>query len=159
MQALCNCIVAVLGRGGRTRIKGAADAVPLRRVGARRGHRTAIPSKQEISFIQVNLNKTRLAQTELLRKLNKQENYVALITEPYCYKQKLCILPRGDNYLPQNRSGHPRACILSSKHLKIHEINELKNRDMAIGMIKLDGKSTVIAVSYTHLTLPTTPYV
>ena len=73
---------------------------------------------------------------------------MALITKPYCYKKKLCNLPRGENYLPQNRTGHPRACILSSKHIKIHEINELKHRDLAIGLIKLDGKSTVIVSLY-----------
>ena len=140
--------MAVPGPRGHHCSRGAADAVPLRQNRVRLGQGTAKPNQQAISFIQVNLNKTRLAQTELLRKLNKLENYIALITEPYCYKQKLCILPRGDNCLPQNRSGHPRACILSSKHLKVHEINELKHRDMAIGMIKLDGKSTVIISLY-----------
>ena len=73
-------MVAVPGPGWRRCNKGAADAVPLGQGGVKLGHRAATLSQQAISFVQVNLNKTRLAQTELLRKLNKYESYVALIT-------------------------------------------------------------------------------
>ena len=103
--------------------------------------------KQSISFLQVNLNKAHAAQVEVLRKINKLKSYIALLTEPYCYKQKICMIPRNSNCLPQLRSGQPRACIISSKNLKIHEINELKNRDLAIGLTKLEGKSVVIVKS------------
>ena len=58
------------------------------------------------------------------------------------------MLPKGCNYLPQLRGGHPRACIFSSKNLKIHEINELRSRDVAIGLIRLDGKAMVIVSMY-----------
>ena len=123
---------------------GAANASPVGAVGngSHRPAKTTVP-KQTISIIQINLNKTHAAHTELLRKINKLESYIALITEPYCYKKKTCIIPKGCNYLPQIRGGHPRACIFSSKNLKIHEINELKTRDIALGLIKLEGKSTV----------------
>ena len=112
---------------------------------------------QSISIIQVNLNKAHAAQVELLKKTNKLESYIALLTEPYCYKQKLCMTPRGSNCLPQIRSGHPRASIISSKNLKIHEINELKHRDIAIGLIKLQGKSVIIASLYMDITKPIEP--
>ena len=112
---------------------------------------------QQINIVQVNLNKAHAAQVELLKKINKLDSYIALLTEPYCYKQKLCMIPRGSNCLPQIRSGHPRACIVSSKNLKLHEINELKHRDMAIGLIKLEGKSVVMVSLYMDITKPIEP--
>ena len=127
---------------------GAVDPVPAGAAGGKNHGPDSLP-KQMISIIQINLNKTHAAHTELLRKINKLENYIVLVTEPYCYRKKLCIIPKGSNYLPQNRGGHPQASIFSSKNLKIHEINELKTRDVAIGMIKLDGKSTVIVCIWT----------
>ena len=48
-------------------------------------------STQVISVVQVNLNKAHAAHVELLNKINKMETYIALITEPFCYKKKLCI--------------------------------------------------------------------
>ena len=108
---------------------------------------------QTISVIQINLNKTHAAHRELLHKINSLESYIAFITEPFCYKKKLCILPKGSNCLPQIRSGHPRACIISSKNIKIHEINELKSRDVAVGLTKLEGKSTVIVSLYLDINL------
>ena len=107
---------------------------------------------QNITVIQVNLNKTHAAHVELLNKINTTTTYIALITEPFCYKKKLCIIPRGSNYLPQIRTGHPRACIFSSKNIKIHEINELRTRDTTVGLIKLEGRSTVIASIYLDIT-------
>ena len=153
--------------------------------GLRQGDNNLAPTK--ISTIQVNLNKAHGAQVELLNKINKLKSYIALVTEPYCYKKSLSIPPKNSHVLPTNRKEHPRAAIFSSKDIIIHEVSELCHRDMAIGITKLEGRTTVlvslyldinqspvpdflvkaleysrsrgysmlIAVSYTHLTLPT----
>ena len=114
-------------------------------------------ANQTISVIQINLNKAHAAHRELLHKINSVDSYIALITEPFCYKKKLCIIPKGSNCLPQIRSGHPRACIFSSKNIKIHEINELKSRDVAVGLTKLEGKSTVIVSLYLDINIQIEP--
>ena len=122
-------------------------------------HRGRIFTQQTISILQINLNKAHAAHTELLRKINKLDSYIILVTEPFCYKKKLCMTPRGSNYLPQIRTGHPRACIFSSKNIKIHEINELKTRDITVGLNKLEGKSTVIVSLYLDITQPIEPLI
>ena len=144
-------IEAEHGRGPNSCTTGAANAGRVGRMVDMDPESATIRS-QAILVVQVNLNKTHAAHVELLNKINKMETYIALITEPYCYKKRLCIIPKGSNYLPQLRSGHPRACIFSNKNIKIHEINELKTRDTAVGLIKLEGKSTVIASIYLDIT-------
>ena len=94
----------------------------------------------KISVIQVNLNKAHAAQLELLRKINKLKSYIIFATEPYCYKRQLSMLPKNCNYLPQIKTGHPRAAIFASKDIQIHEINELKHRDLTAGLITIEGK-------------------
>ena len=101
---------------------GTANPVPAGAVGGKNHGPDSLP-KQTISIIQINLNKSHAAHTELLRKINKLESYIVLVTEPYCYKKKLCIIPKGCNYLPQNRGGHPRASIsVSYTHLTLPTI-------------------------------------
>ena len=51
------------------------------------------------------------------------------------------VFPKLDQVIP----GHVYYPV---KNIKIHEINELKQRDIAIGLLKLEGKSTVIASIY-----------
>ena len=63
--------------------------------------------KTHIEVIQANLNKAHAAQIELLNKINDTDSYIAFITEPYCYKRQLSMLPKNCNYLPQIKTGHP----------------------------------------------------
>ena len=134
--------------------------------------------------------------------LTTQNPFIILNQEPYCYKATLALLPQNAKTIPSDRTGHPRAAITASTRLQMAEITELKHRDLAAGLVTLEGKKTVIistylditqdpvpeylvkainyckqkrfsiligmdsnahsdiwAVSYTHLTLPTTPYV
>ena len=95
----------------------------------------------DMNIIQVNLNKAHGDQVELLNKINKLSSYIAFVTEPYCYKKTLSIPPKNSYILPTNRKEHPRAAIFSSKNIEINEISELCNRDMAIGVAKLEGRT------------------
>ena len=103
-----------------------------RRTGGGTGSQT-LPNT-EISIIQVNLNKAHSAQIELLNTINTQTSYIATITEPYCYKGKLSLLPINSQILPTQRTGSPRAALYASKNLAINEINELTHRDMVVGL-------------------------
>ena len=58
------------------------------------------------------------------------------------------MMPKNCNYIPQIKYGHPRAAIFSSKNIVIHEINELKNSDMAVGLATIEGRSVMIVSLY-----------
>ena len=85
---------------------------------------------------------------ELLNKINAMSSYIALVTEPYCFKKTLSMPPRNSTALPSKKSEHPRAAIFCSKDIKIHEITELSHRDMAIGVTTMDRKQTAIISLY-----------
>ena len=80
---------------------------------------------REIKVKQINLNKAHPAQVELLNKLNKLTSYIALVTEPFCYKQKLSLPPKHATVIPNRREGHPRAAIFCSKNIIISELDHL----------------------------------
>ena len=83
-----------------------------------------------------------------MNKINNLESYIALITEPYCYKYKLSIPPKKSTIIPTKRTGQPRAAIFCSNNLLMTEIAQLSHRDMAVGLIKLDGKEVMIISLY-----------
>ena len=97
-----------------------------------------------IPVIQCNLNKAHGAQVELLNKINKLESYIALITEPYCYKYKLSLPPKNSVIIPGKRTGQPRAAIFCSKNIILTELTQLAHRDMAVGLVKMDRKEVMI---------------
>jgi len=72
------------------------------------------------------------------------ECYIALITEPYCYKYKLSIPPKKSISIPNKKAGQPRAAIFCSNNLLMTELTQLNHRDMAVGLIKLENKDVMI---------------
>ena len=98
-------------------------------------------TKEIIEVTQVNMQKARLAQIELLNKLNKTKNkYIIMTQEPYCYKASLALLPQNAKTIPTDKNGQPRAAIYTSKALHMEEISELRHRDLAAGLVTLEGK-------------------
>ena len=98
-------------------------------------------TKEIIEVTQLNMQKARHAQIEMLNKLNKGKNpFLILTQEPYCYKSTLALLPQNAKTIPSDRTGHPRAAITASKRLQMAEISELKHRDLAAGLVTLEGK-------------------
>ena len=95
-------------------------------------------TKEIIEVTQLNMQKARQAQIEMLNKLNKAKNPFLLLTqEPYCYKSTLALLPQNAKTIPSDRTGHPRASITASNRLQMAEISELKHRDLAAGLVTL----------------------
>ena len=106
-----------------------------------------------ISFVQINMNRSGLAAVELNERLKKvKDHYVCLVTEPFRYRGKIASAPAKACIVPGNIAD-PRATILSS--IELTEITALCTRDSAVALLKSKELSILIAVSYTHLTLPT----
>ena len=89
------------------------------------------------------MQKARLAQIEMLNKLNKCKNpFIILTQEPYCYKATLALMPQNAKTIPTDRIGQPRASVTASNRLQMAEISELKHRDLAAGLVTLEGKNS-----------------
>ena len=115
-------------------------------------------TKEIIEVTQLNMQKARHAQIEILNKLNKTKNpFLILAQEPYCYKSTLALLPQNSKTIPSDRTGHPRASITASNKLQMAEISELKHRDLAAGLVTLEGKKTVIISIYQDITQESVP--
>ena len=73
-------------------------------------------TKEIIEVTQLNMQKARYAQIEMLNKLNKCNNPFLLLTqEPYCYKSTLALLPQNTKTIPSDRTGHPRTIHYSKQ--------------------------------------------
>ena len=109
-------------------------------------------SSKGIEVHQINLNKCRLAQIELVNKLKRHKQVLALIQEPYCYKGQMALLPTNVTIIPSGRGGSPRAAIYISKNLKAKEVSNLVTRDSAACLVSLENRSTLIASVYLDIT-------
>lgn len=68
-----------------------------------------------IKVTQINMQKARMAQIEMLNKLNASKTPFLIITqEPYCYKATLALTPQNAKTIPTDKTGHPRASITAS---------------------------------------------
>ena len=77
---------------------------------------TSSTTKREvIEVTQINTQKARLAQIELLNKLNKCKNPFIIITqEPYCYKATLALLPQFEQGTLEHQLQPATGCIWKS---------------------------------------------
>jgi ribonuclease HI len=110
---------------------------------------------QEVEAHQVNLNKCYMAQVELGNKIKKLKEFIMLIQEPYCYKGRTCLIPKGIDKV--SFDDHPRALILASKALAISQVTHLCSRDWAVGLLRLGGKQTLLVSAYLDITLSPVP--
>ena len=77
-------------------------------------------TKEIIEVTQLNMQKARHAQIEMLNKLNKCNNpFLILTQEPYCYKSTLALLPQNAKTIPSDRTEHTRASITASTRLQM----------------------------------------
>ena len=113
-----------------------------------------------ISFRQVNLHKAEQATILLGQSMEGKTRQVSLISEPYTVMNKITGLPRNmkliyDRSCP--RGTPPRAGICLSKDVTLTSLDSLCNRDCAAGLIKLNGRNTLVASVYLDITQPTIP--
>jgi len=102
-----------------------------------------------IHAIQVNLNKCRDASINLMQIMKKQKGcQIAFIQEPYNYKGTLALVPQNMTIIPTSRGSNSRAALILSKGLEAKEVRNLNNRDMARALVRLGGRSTLVASLY-----------
>ena len=51
-------------------------------------------------------------------------------------------MPQNAKTIPADRTGHPRASITASNRFQMAEISELRHRDLAAGLVTLEGKNS-----------------
>ena len=104
-----------------------------------------------LSFIQINLHKASQATLMLGGQFEGKNQMVALITEPYTYKNKITGMPKGVKIvsakLKESEPG-PRAGIASSVDLKITAMDNWCSRDCAVALTTIRGVRTVLVSLY-----------
>ena len=85
---------------------------------------------------------------ELTIALRKEENFIAMVTEPSVIRNRLSGIPKHYNSLPTIKDNKPRAAIFTSKSIPIQEISNLSHRDLVVGLIKCGTKQTAIISAY-----------
>ena len=103
---------------------------------------------RKISILQINLNKAGAAQRELTLELKRENAFIALVTEPFCLRQKLSGIPKHYNTIPVERGGHPRCAIFSSPTIKLHEVTQFRSRDLVVGISNISGKKIAFISAY-----------
>ena len=103
-----------------------------------------------VNVLQINLHKSALAAAELQNNnMTLSDNYLFLIQEPSLYKGKFRNKPPSAVTYPSSFvSENPRAAIFSSRKLNMLELPNLEDRDCAVGLIKINKRSTMIASVY-----------
>ena len=99
-------------------------------------------------IFQVNLNKCKQAQLNLNTDLDRAGTFMALVQEPYFGINYMSLVNKQITCIPANRKGQPRAAIFASSNQAISEIAELTSRDTAAGILKIEGKNTLIVSMY-----------
>ena len=112
-----------------------------------------------MKFIQLNTHKAQLAAIELHNELDRSQS-VALITEPYTYKNRMVGIPQG--YTPYIHSNNdedpkPRAAVLLPHGVDAVRLEQFCNRDsMAIKISLLSGK-LILCSAYLDILLDVVP--
>ena len=104
------------------------------------------------NIFQVNLNKCKQAQLNLNTDLDKAGTFIALVQEPYYGNNYMSLVNKQITCIPANRQGKPRAAIFASSNQAISEVGTLTTRDTAAGILKIEGKNTLIISMYMDIT-------
>ena len=107
------------------------------------GNKTKI---KQVSCLQLNMRKAYAAATELNRKLSKMGDYIAFITEPCVSRGKIVSLPPRCQKIAVSEA--PRAAILANKRINIAMVEQLCNRDCAVGIARLKNRLTLLVSVY-----------
>ena len=106
-----------------------------------------------LKFIQLNMNRAEIAQTDLLRKLNQDRDLgFILLQEPYTYKKNLVRKPNGFDCYPSAPKDRPRTAIYVNKKLKFTELTPYCDTDCTAIFGKIAGHPTVVASIYLDIT-------
>ena len=110
----------------------------------------------ELHFLQLNMHRAQAASAFLQTAVDSV-NYIALLTEPYSYKNKCAVLPASYVAIPRNElAQRPRAAILHHQSLQLVEVKHLTNADCAVGVVT-GSEPFLVASAYLDINLPAVP--
>ena len=108
-----------------------------------------------MDFLQLNMKKSFVAAVELSKRFDGKENLACLITEPYRYREKIALTPPGATVITSKKNS--RAAIIYKSKGEILPLESLMNGDCAVGLLRTNNKTIVIASIYLDINLETTP--
>ena len=107
----------------------------------------------EIRTVQINVRKSKIASCEL----NRKDQDVALISEPYLFKGNVALIESNVGNLYYAPESYPRACIRINENLNPWLVNEFTSRDICCVAANVEGRLTFIASVYLDINLSATP--
>ena len=109
-----------------------------------------------VSFTQVNLHKSKQATLLAGMGMAGRDHVVALLTEPHTIGGRLYGFPKGTQCIYDRTLTNttPRAGIVASRDIPITTLDKWCNRDCAAGLVKINGKQTIIASIYLDINKP-----
>ena len=99
-----------------------------------------------IEFIQLNEKKAFIAAVELSKRVKGKENYIALVSEPYTFKNIIRSAPYKSRVI--NGGAKPRAAIIVNNSLNIIAMQQLTTSDCAVGLLSVGSNKILIASVY-----------
>ena len=103
-----------------------------------------------VNCFQVNMHNSTQATIELLNLMKKNDTNIAMIQEPYTYKNRLGIKVQNMAIFPNKKTGNPRTAIIASKHLQMTELSDLCNEYATVVVGLVNGKKMMFASMYLH---------
>lgn len=95
-------------------------------------------SKTPVKLLQVNLQHGKAATAELSRCISMKQTCIALIQEPYVYKNRIRGLPVSQgNILVGTLDSKPRACIWVDKSINLTLLPQFSNGDLVAAVATL----------------------
>ena len=98
----------------------------------------------------INLRKSKVASSNLAKVSSSD---VALLTEPYVYKNRVACLGRGRT-LFQATDTSPRACVWAKSSLNFWQVDEFTTRDVCTVAMELKNKVVYLAAVYLDVLTP-----
>ena len=121
---------------------------------------TSMTVAEDLSFSQINLNKCRDAQANLMIELasSKDKQFICLIQEPHFLNG---LYPTSINrkcmqafHAKGTKTHWPRAMIIASKGLKISLIEALTSRDITSINLHNSKEEIIVCSAYQDITFP-----
>ncbi|KAJ3655388.1 hypothetical protein Zmor_014521 [Zophobas morio] len=92
---------------------------------------------QQINFIQINLQHCRMATTVLCRRLDKMQNTIAIIQEPWIVKSRIAGLSNLNGTVVSGTTiESPRTCVYIPRKIKAVLLPQVSSRDVTAVNVK-----------------------
>ena len=100
---------------------------------------------------QINLHHCRAASLNLEKEVGGENHFILLVQEPWIHKHRISGIPSGWKIFQDNRSIHPRACILTSPSVPGTLLSQFTVGDMVAVLLddgQPSGRSLVLISCY-----------